>query len=87
MTLQHVVKPLHSNLVLFKYALNHIAYDDDSPLHSNLVLFKFQTKFRIGNAIVNFTFQSGSIQILEDGLQFYAITGFTFQSGSIQIVG
>ena len=79
------VTSLHSNLVLFKLQMMFCHDIFLLPLHSNLVLFKYSRVILVFRAILNFTFQSGSIQILflKFLLRFYF--NFTFQSGSIQI--
>ena len=58
-----LIKALHSNLVLFKSFSNQVKSCSHLPLHSNLVLFKLLVSM-IVNAGANFTFQSGSIQIM-----------------------
>ena len=78
--------PLHSNLVLFKYLIYKMLDDFSKPLHSNLVLFKYISDTAMSLMSLDFTFQSGSIQIyLIENVQLQDVT-FTFQSGSIQMV-
>ena len=58
--------------------------DVEVTLHSNLVLFKCETQ-TVTSFIFDFTFQSGSIQMLIDVASGMCLPIFTFQSGSIQM--
>ena len=56
---------LHSNLVLFKSNPVHFRKISPFSLHSNLVLFKLHWQGVQRRKRMNFTFQSGSIQIAQ----------------------
>ena len=54
---------LHSNLVIFKFALLRQSINLSHNLHSNLVIFKFASNVVTESITIRFTFQSGDIQI------------------------
>ena len=54
---------LHSNLVIFKLRFWSALSSSNSLLHSNLVIFKFPPYSVATIHYINFTFQSGDIQI------------------------
>ena len=57
-----------------------------SNLHSNLVIFKCKICSKVTDRILQFTFQSGDIQICDGYGQPLEKEAFTFQSGDIQMV-
>ena len=55
--------PLHSNLVIFKFTVIQVHYDTMISLHSNLVIFKYKKDYYQKITAIDFTFQSGYIQM------------------------